>query len=56
MRIPFKTAEVDGDECVMVLRHINPKEIRLNLKTKEIFIITDEVPPLTKPKNKGPKK
>lgn len=56
MKIPFKTSKVEGDESVMVLKDIKASEIRFNIKTREIFIITEKILPPAKPKKKGSKR
>ncbi|GAF77391.1 unnamed protein product [marine sediment metagenome] len=37
-KISFKTDIVDGDECVMSTKKIDIREIRFNIKSREISI------------------
>jgi hypothetical protein len=44
MRTPFKPKFIDGVESVMSVCDLEPTEIRINQKTKEVFIVYDDKP------------
>lgn len=41
-QIPFKTNRVEGLENIMDLTGVNPKEIRFNHKSREIFVCCED--------------